>query len=344
MTENTHDVKRALEQLGAEHLPAILGLIEATVLDGAPEGSSLPGMTAYHMSTGGKRLRALLPLAVAEALGHPARDLVPFGAACELLHNATLVHDDLQDGDTIRRDKPTVWVEFGEARAINLGDAMLYYTLMLVDALDAPVEARHRATNRVLRETLRVIDGQEREFLLKDLGDPSPGDYIRMVEGKTSGLFSLPISGAAELCGADDDLLDALAEASRHLGVVFQIQDDLLDLFGDKGRGQAGSDLGEGKISMLVVHALEHAAPERAAWLRALLEAPREELTAAHVDEAIALFESTGAVDAAFAEIDRRCEAALGAPALSRAPRLRGLLGGLADVFLAPVREVRAAE
>ena len=184
MTENTHDVKRTLEQLGAEHLPAILGLIEEIVVEGAPAGSSLPEMTSYHMSTGGKRLRALLPLAVAESLGRPARDLVPFGAACELLHNATLVHDDLQDGDTIRRDQPTIWVKYGEARAINLGDAMLYYTLMLVDALDAPVETRHRASNRVLKETLRVIDGQEREFLLKELGDPSPEDYIRMVEGK----------------------------------------------------------------------------------------------------------------------------------------------------------------
>jgi geranylgeranyl pyrophosphate synthase len=340
MTENSKDVRNTLEQLGAEHLPGILGLIEDVVVRGAPDGSSLPEMCSYHMSTGGKRLRALLPLAVAQALGRPARELVPFGAACELLHNATLVHDDLQDGDTVRRDAPTVWVEFGEARAINLGDAMLYYTLMLVDALERPVAARHRASNRVLRETLRVIDGQEREFLLKDMGDPSPQDYIRMVEGKTSGLFSLPIAGAAELCGADDDLLDALAEASRHLGVVFQIQDDLLDLFGDKGRGQAGSDLGEGKISMLVVHALAHAPDARAQWLRDLLEAPREDLTPALVDEAIALFESTGAVDAAFAEIDRRCDAALGSPALEATPKLRDLLAGLADVFLAPVRQV----
>ncbi len=237
-----------------------------------------------------------------------------------------------------------MWVKYGDARAINLGDAMLYYTLMLVDALELPVGARHRASNRVLRETLRVIDGQEREFLLKEMGDPSPEDYIRMVEGKTSGLFSLPISGAAELCGADDALLDALAEASRHLGVVFQIQDDLLDLFGDKGRGLAGSDLGEGKISLLVVHALTNAPEDRAQWLRDLLEAPREELTPELVDEAIALFESTGAVDAAFAEIDRRCAAALGAPELEATPKLRDLLAGLADVFLAPVRQVRASE
>lgn len=337
------DLKATIQRLHDAHMPAILRITDEVVRAASPEGTSLVPMLEYHMRTGGKRLRALLPLAVAEALGVPAAELVAFGAACEVLHNATLVHDDLQDGDTMRRDQPTVWVKFGEARAINLGDAMLYWTLELADRVPRPLDQRHAASRRILREALRVIDGQEREFLLKDMERPDLSAYIQMVEGKTSGLFSLPVAGAASLCGASQAVIEALELASGHLGVVFQIQDDVLDLYGDKGRDQRGSDVGEGKISMLVVHALEHAGADDAAWLREVLRREREQVSADDITRAIALFESSGAVRAAFEEIDRRVAAACGHPALADQPALVALVRGMADVFLEPVAAVRRA-
>lgn len=339
----SQDLMQELERLRGAHLTSILALVDEVMTREAGEGSSLPAMNRYHMGTGGKRLRALLPLAVAEAFGQPAAQLIAFGAACELLHNATLVHDDLQDGDRLRRGEPTVWVEYGAARAINLGDAMLYATMLLVDELELPLAARHAAMRRVAQETLRVVDGQEREFLLKERERPGADEYFAMVEGKTSGLFALPVAGAAELCGADDALLEAIQEATRHLGVIFQIQDDVLDLYGDKGREQPGSDIGEGKISMLVVHALHHASEEDAAWLRDLLRRDREDVSQGDVARASELFVSSGALAAAFAEIDRRAELAVNAPALDEHPRLRQLLAGMADVFLAPIRATREA-
>lgn len=335
------ELMQELEQLGGEHLETIHTLIDRVLSREVGQEGSLTTMTRYHMSTGGKRLRALLPLAVAKAMGVEPSTLIPFGAACELLHNATLVHDDLQDGDRVRRGQPTIWVEYGAARAINLGDAMLYATMLLADELELDVALRHQAMTRIARETLRVVDGQEREFLLKELERPDASDYFAMVEGKTSGLFALPVAGAAALCGASDELLSALQEVTRHLGVVFQIQDDVLDLYGDKGREQPGSDIGEGKISMLVVHALHHSDENDAIWLRGLLRREREDVLAADVQRASDLFKSSGAVKAAFDEIDRRASIAAKHPELEKYPELHALITGMAEVFLAPIESVR---
>ena len=318
-------------------LPEILARAEQTIASSVPEGSTLPGMARYHMKTGGKRLRALLPLLTAQALGHDPAALIPLGAACEVLHNATLVHDDLQDGDRLRRDEPTVWARFGEPQAINLGDAMFYWTLLLVQRLDGPPTLREAVAQRVLLETLRVIDGQEQEFALK--GRPASLEgYFAMVEGKTSGLFALPMAGAALFCRAPAAVVRDLAEAARHMGVLFQIQDDVLDLFGSKGRDMVGTDIAEGKRSALVVHALCTLPPQRTAWLEAVLEAPREATSPEQIAEAIQLLEACGALDFAITEVTRRRDAAVSVPSVAASPALTQLVAGMCTVFLAPIQ------
>ena len=330
-----------VERMRSEYGASLIALIEEVMAQETGASSTLDTMNRYHLSTGGKRLRALLPLVVAQALGHDPGAIVPFGAACEMLHNATLVHDDLQDGDTIRRGEETVWVKYGSAQAINLGDAMLYVTVRLIDHLDAlPIASRYLAVQRIARETLRVVDGQEREFALQTLDRPSREAYFAMVEGKTSGLFALPIVGAAELCGADAALLSSLQEATRHLGVVFQIQDDILDLFGDKGRDEVGSDIGEGKISMLVVEALARASEDDARWLRDLLRTPREEVRREDVDRARDLFVESGALEAAFDEISDRAARATRDDLLSEHPRLAEIVEGMSSLFLQPIDSI----
>ena len=326
-----------LDNLRATHLPQILNLLETVVAEESPADSSLAIMCAYHMETGGKRLRALLPLAVGEALGVDAARLVAFGAACEMLHNATLVHDDLQDGDRVRRDKPTIWVEFGEARAINLGDAMFYWPLLILMRLDCDVQRREKLSKRLLRETLRVIDGQDREFLLKDLSAPTMTDYFKMVEGKTSGLFALPMAGAAEFCAAPGEVVAALERAAGHLGVLFQIQDDVLDLYADKGREHRGTDICEGKISALVVHFLTHAPPEQRARLRDILAADRDATTLTQIDWAAKAFRLEGSLQFALDEIARRRDLACNAPEFAEYPQLKSLLNAMADIFLEPI-------
>ena len=184
-----------------------------------------------------------------------------------------------------------------------------------------------------------MIDGQEREFALQATERPLPEDYVRMVEGKTSGLFSLPLAGAAELVGAEPEVVEALARAATQLGVIFQLQDDILDLWGHKGRGEAqGSDLGEGKISGLVVQALQRASPQDATWLMEVLRAPREAMVPGDVERAQELFERCGALGWAFDEIERRRKLALAQRQLAGYEPLLALLRGVVEVFLEPIR------
>jgi hydroxymethylglutaryl-CoA reductase len=331
------DVKQDFEGLAAEHMTAILSLIDDVVRSSSPTGSSLCPMLDYHMETGGKRLRALTPLLVAKALGRDPAALIPLGAACEMLHNATLVHDDLQDGDTTRRGKATIWAQYGMPQAVNLGDAMFYYTVLLAQRLDVPAVRREAVARRVLVDTLCVIDGQEREFALKKMERITLADYFAMVEGKTSGLFALPMAGAAEVLGLPRPVIDGLAEAARHLGVLFQIQDDVLDLFGDKGRDMRGSDVAEGKRSALAVHAMEHASAGDRAWLVSILDKPREETSEQDVRDVMAMFVRLGSLDAVLDEVRSRRARATSIDALAAHPRLVELVGGLADLFLRPI-------
>ncbi len=330
----------AIERCRAEHWPAVERLIRDTVREISPPGSLLVEMCDYHMETGGKRLRAIIPLLAAPTLGLDPLRVRPFAAACETLHNATLVHDDLQDGDTHRRDRETVWKRWSPAQAINLGDAMFYYAVALVGRLEFPAEIRAAVTHLAIERTIRVIDGQAREFLLKEDPAPSVERYLRVVEGKTSGLFEVPLVGAAILAGAPPGAVAALETAARHLGVVFQIQDDVLDLYGAKGRGMRGSDIAEGKVSVLAAHCLASSDPARAAKLRAILAKPRDETTERDVEEADALFRAAGSLRFALDEIGRRERAVREAADLRSNPALHDLLVGLADAFLEPIRSV----
>jgi len=330
------DLLSRFADLREAYWPRMDGLIDEVVAGATPDGSTLIGMCKYHMETGGKRLRALLPLLVAEAFEVDIERLVPFGAACEMLHNATLVHDDLQDGDLVRRGRMTVWNRFGQPQAINLGDAMFYFAVLLCQRLEAPAAQREQLSRRLLLDTLHVVDGQEREFAMKD-GAPPLEDYFRMVEGKTSGLFALPMAGAAQFCGAADQQVADLSEASRHMGVLFQIQDDVLDLYGDKGRETVGSDVAEGKRSVLAVHALNHLDDKGRMRLLDILDEDREQTKQVEIDEAIEMMTKIGSKDFALDEIRRRRERALSLPAVADNPSLHHLVAGMSDLFIKPI-------
>ncbi len=322
-----------------EHWPAIRAVIDRAVVDGGLKNSSLAQMLDYQMGTGGKRLRAVLPLMVADVLGKDIAPMIPFGAACELIHNATLVHDDLQDGDRVRRGQPAVWTHFGSAQAINLGDALLYLAPRCLNYIEVDPGRRWEVASRLFGDVLGVIDGQEREFAL-EFCSSTRGDYERMVVGKTSGLFSLPMVGAAMLCGAGEDLIGALDGASKEMGVIFQLQDDIVDLYGEKGRSLRGGDLREGKISALVVAFRDLAPDQDVERLRQILEADREATDKAEVDWAATRFRQSGALSVVAEAIEERRQRALSADLLGDHQNLQGLIDGLIDVFLEPIQDV----
>jgi geranylgeranyl pyrophosphate synthase len=314
--------------------------MDEVIRESGIEGSLLRRMADYHLQSEGKRLRAILPLLIADALGTDPKQMVPFGAACEMLHNASLIHDDLQDGDSIRREQPAVWRKFGTPQAINLGDAMIAYTILLMHKLDVPAALRERATCRVLLEMLRVIEGQVQDLNLKVQADVTLEDYMRMVEGKTSRLFALPMGGAALLCGVSEEVERGLVEAACHIGVLFQVQDDILDIYGEKGRDLSGNDIREGKRSVLVVHCLESVSAQESAWLKEVLDKPRRRTTMQDVAEVRAMFKRSDSLAFALDELARRRDAALHVKALTSYPALRNVLDEACRLFLQPIVSV----
>jgi len=293
-----------------------------------------------HLETGGKRLRARLALASAEALGLDRAAAIGWAAACELLHNATLIHDDVQDGDTLRRGQPTVWASHGVAQAINAGDLMLMLPHRALEHLDTSDAVRWRLSRALARGAEQVVRGQASEFSLLASRRLTWNHYADAVRGKTAALFQLPIEGAALLAGWSPEAAADLAGCAAALGLAFQIQDDILDLYGDKGRAQPGSDLAEGKVSALVVAHLERH-PDDTERLVALLEADRDDTSAADIAQTIALFARSGALEAAWTHLDAMGDALAAAGPLCQAPMLRPVLQTLFQVALSPIAGTR---
>lgn len=271
-------------------------------------GSPMREMLGFHFSAGGKRLRPLLvtgaAFAYARRVGGRTEGLVeraaPYALAVELLHNATLIHDDLQDGDRTRRGEPTLWAKYSPAQAINCGDAWFFVPPLLIQEAPYEPELKLFLLELLQRKTLAVIDGQSQEFVLKERfaggADIGVAEYLRMVEGKTSALFSMPLLGGAAIAGAGKLEQKALEQSALHLGQAFQIQDDLLDLWGQKGRELVGSDIAEGKLSyplVLLLQKLARGGAERRR-VEAVVRAPREQTSAEDISFVIRLMEEKG--------------------------------------------------
>jgi geranylgeranyl diphosphate synthase type I len=287
-------------------------------------GSPMREMLDYHWKSGGKRLRPALvfgaALAYARGKGGNAEALtracVPYALAVELLHNATLIHDDIQDGDVSRRGHPTLWKKYSEAQAINCGDAWFFVPQLVIQRGGYSPEVTLALLDLVQARILAVIDGQSQEFALKERfakgEEVSVQQYLLMVEGKTSALFSVPLVGGALVAGAGALERKALEQAATCLGQAFQIQDDLLDLWGEKGRGQAGSDIAEGKLSyplVLLLNKLARGSKERAR-VEEIVRSPRDMTSADDIAFVISLMESEGVKDQAKKDFQRHLKEA----------------------------------
>lgn len=294
-------------------------------------------MVREHLSTGGKRLRARLALAAAVALGASRKSAIPWGAAVELLHNATLIHDDIQDGDEVRRGQPTTWVRHGQAQAINAGDLLLMLPFLALSQLDTADSVRWQLSWRLADQAACIVRGQVEEINLLQNCDLTVESYIRAVEGKTSGLFSLPVEGAALLAGYSNERSRLIGDCFMSLGTLFQLQDDILDLYGDKGRQQSGMDICEGKVSALVVRYAE-CEPDKVEWLLSILNLPREDTTTEHIRELSEAFKTSGALDAVLNDIHQIHSQVQNNILLHRHSRLFALAQELCTFALHPIR------
>jgi geranylgeranyl diphosphate synthase type II len=269
------------------------------------------GHLAYHYdllrdypSRGGRSLRPTLCMAAAKAFGGSLDDALNSAVALEILHNAFLIHDDVEDLSERRRGRPTLHELHGVPVAVNAGDAMT--VLSLRPLLDNRRTLGAHTALRVLEEAERMgreaVEGQALElgWRRENAVDLDEADYLRMVLKKTCSYTTIfPVRVGAIVAGRDDDGLDRLSQFSFFLGAAFQIQDDLLNLVGDPkdyGKETAG-DLWEGKRTLMLIHLLGRVGAGERAWLRALLGSPRAAITADDVARVRRLMEDHGSLE-----------------------------------------------
>lgn len=253
-----------------EMRPAIETVLQQTVWQAVPDRyPDLRRMLAYHMGwegegagleAQGKRIRPLLVLLCAQAAGGKWQDALPAAAAVELLHNFSLVHDDIQDNSELRRNRPTVWVKWGVAQAINVGDILFILAFQALNGLDQtlPSQAVLQANHILQQACLRLTEGQYLDISYEARSELALEDYWPMIGGKTSALLRCCAELGALSAGADEAQRACFGEYGYALGLAFQVLDDWLGIWGDvalTGKSVA-SDLAAGKKTIPVIYGL----------------------------------------------------------------------------------------
>ena len=244
----------------------------------------------YIIDAGGKRLRPLLVLLSASALGECSDEHVTFAAIIEFIHTATLLHDDVVDISTLRRGRPTANAKFGNAPSVLVGDFLYTRAFQLMVRLGSMPILTHMA------ETTNII--AEGEVLqLTRAGDVNTNEvqYLDVITRKTAILFAAACYGAATLSGEKKKNRNTLREFGLNLGIAFQMIDDVLDYDGnaDTMGKNVGDDLTEGKVTLPLIHALlEASAAEQAVIRHAITEKNTDQ-----IDQIIAIVRRCGSID-----------------------------------------------
>lgn len=255
----------------------------------------------YVLAGGGKRIRPVLVMLACEVVGGRARDAVHAGAAIEILHNFTLVHDDIMDNAASRRGRKTVHTRWDANVAILTGDALLalaYRVLLRTES------TRLKEISQTFTEgVLEVCEGQayDKEYELRR--KVTLEDYLLMIQKKTGRMVTASTEIGALIGNATDTELDALRQYGEHIGRAFQVQDDLLDIVGDEKKfgKQIGGDVREGKKTFLLLEALRRSRGKDRDELMKLIA--KRGVPPSKVPRIRAIYESTGAIDAALGRI-----------------------------------------
>ena len=247
---------------------------------------------------GGKRMRATLPWLVGRAVGDTHSGLLDIGAAIETIHNFTLVHDDIMDDDEIRRGRNAVHIEYDMPTAINAGDAMLAIAFeRLVMSANIELHDIPSLVNRIAWMVRRVSEGQQLDIEFETRDRVTEDEYIEMIEGKTAVMFQICAELGARVAGADDEVIECLAEWGRSVGLCFQLMDDLIDVLSDSATlgKPTGSDVAQGKQTLMVIHALSQPDSEAKSRLLSVL-GKCEDATEAMVQDGIAALDELGSI------------------------------------------------
>ena len=254
-----------------------------------PEGLYEAGR--HLVDSGGKRLRPSMLLLAAEAAGGEPASLAPAAVSIELIHNFTLIHDDIMDNADVRRGRAAVHKLWGVPGAILAGDTLYSKAFQVLGKTPAKSELILGAMNVLSGTCTAICEGQWLDMEFEKRDRVSEEEYMEMIEKKTGVLYGASASMGALLAGASDDVVRGLDEFGRLTGMGFQLQDDVLDLTApEKILGKRrGGDLVEGKKTLIMIHAFAHGVNVDVFG--------RKDATPEQIEEAISVLEKGGSIE-----------------------------------------------
>jgi geranylgeranyl diphosphate synthase type I len=268
------------------------------------EPTKLYDASKHLIEAGGKRLRPFLVLESCELVGGNREDALPVAVAVELLHTFTLVHDDIMDSDDKRRGKPTVHTLWGTPIAISAGD-MLYakaYEAVISSLRSSKISPRRilKILSLITEATISICEGQALDIIFEERELISEEEYFNMITKKTAGLLETSTKVGAIAGGGKAAQVRRLGRYAYYSGLAFQVIDDYLGITADeKILGKpVGSDIREGKRTLILIHALTHATETERKQMYSVLG--REDATPAEIEEVSRIIHSLGSLDYAF--------------------------------------------
>ncbi len=256
---------------------------------------NLADASVYLTRAGGKMLRPALTLITAEAVGGARESSLNAAAAIELIHTFSLIHDDIMDQDDTRRGMPSVHKVWGDDVAILAGDTLFSKAFeIIIGSKGTSSDQNNKALATVADACVKICEGQALDMSFEERFDVKQDEYMEMIFKKTGALIAAATKAGAIMGGASDEVIDAMYEYGRLIGLAFQIQDDYLDLVADEetlGK-PIGSDIGKGKMTIIAIKGLESDDSGR------LLEILKDsENSQSDIDEAIQILTDCGAIE-----------------------------------------------
>ncbi len=287
------DVKEIL----GSYISDIIGTIEDELDVITP--NNLQEASIYLTKAGGKMLRPALSLITAEAVGGQKENALKAGSAIELIHTFSLIHDDIMDDDDMRRGMPSVHKVWGEDVAILAGDTLFSKAFEIIINSDKELTSHAQINNAlaaVADACVKICEGQALDMGFENRFDVTEDEYMEMIFKKTGALIAAATKVGAIMGGASDEMIDAMYEYGRLIGLAFQIQDDYLDLASDEetlGK-PIGSDIGKGKMTIIAINGLSSAGDDSEKLLEILKD---ENNSQADIDLAIEILTKCGAIE-----------------------------------------------
>jgi octaprenyl-diphosphate synthase len=295
------DIK-AIQALTQDDMQAVNQLIDKQLQSNVALVNQL-GL--YIVSSGGKRIRPMLSILAAKALGHQGEDHVKLAAIVEFIHTATLLHDDVVDESLLRRGNPTANAEFGNAASVLVGDFIYTRAFQLM------VEFNNMQVMDIFAHATNVIaEGEVLQLMNCNDPDTTENSYMQVIYSKTAKLFEAATELAAIITGQDEKTVKALKAYGMHLGTAFQLVDDVLDYSADQlelGKS-IGDDLAEGKPTLPLIYAMQHGSKEQVDLIRNAIE-KADGLN--HLDSVLRILKDTNALTYTMSKAKEESELAI---------------------------------